>query len=59
MGFPTVKSDPWKKGIRPRPNRSLWPESFWKKLMDVAWGKVEGNWIEMIGDINETMYGKR
>lgn len=59
MGFPTVKSDPWKKGFRPRPNRNLWPESFWKKLMDVAWGKTKGSWVEMVGDMNEFMYGKR
>lgn len=64
MGFATVKSDPWKKGARKRRRRfQLWPEEFWRKISDYWRGKRDKgdnrSWIEMIGDMNEELYGKR
>jgi hypothetical protein len=36
MGFPTVKSCPYKKGIRKKPaKRGLWTESQWKEILRV------------------------
>lgn len=32
MTFPTVKSDPWKKGKKPKKRFDLWPDSLWTKL---------------------------
>ena len=65
MTFPTVKSSPWKKGIRRRLANRLWPGAFWKKLVDRAWADHYGNpamspaCVEMIGDQNLTLYGYR
>lgn len=36
MGFPTVKSCPYKKGLRKKPvKRGLWTEYQWKELVKV------------------------
>lgn len=36
MPFPTVKSDPWRKGLRQRRRHILWSEEFWKRLCKQA-----------------------
>ncbi len=36
MGFPTVRSDPWKKGKRPNRVKLLWSADFWKQLVRKA-----------------------
>lgn len=37
MSFPTVKSDPWKKGLKAkRKRRTLWSPDQWKKLVEAA-----------------------
>jgi hypothetical protein len=37
MGFATVKSDPWKKGLTPRRRRrGLWSGAQWKRLCETA-----------------------
>jgi hypothetical protein len=38
MSYPTVRSDPYKKGIKKRRRRKcyLWPEEWWKKLCKMA-----------------------
>jgi hypothetical protein len=57
--------DPWKKGIPPRRRHRLWPGWFWRALCDVAktgagpGGTLSGTQREMIGDMNERLYGRR
>jgi len=36
MTFATVKSNPYKKKRMGRTSFQLWPESFWKKLVDMG-----------------------
>ena len=64
MGFPTVRSDPYKR--RRRRRSQLWSAKFWRELVDAAsldWGRkrrgISDLCVEMIGDMNEWMYGKR
>lgn len=65
MPFPTVKSNPWKKGLRKQRLRfQLWPEHFWKKLCEVAkfrhpWNDVPIECQEMIHEINLQLYGEK
>jgi hypothetical protein len=67
MPFPAVKTSPWDKGKRPRRKRSgLWSGTFWRKLVKQAKSDqhVHGREIspvclEMIGDMNEWLYGNR
>jgi hypothetical protein len=67
MSFPTVKSDPWKKGIRPRIGFRLWSTQFWKRLCERARDdqffkpKDEPRWVSpecvlMIADMNRLLY---
>lgn len=64
MTFPTVKSDPWAKGKKTRRRRfTLWSSAFWKKLVDQAYEdrpqKMSPATVDMIGDMNELLYGVR
>lgn len=45
MSYPTVKSDPWKKGVRPkRRRRGLWSAEQWKRLAKAAKGECGFRW---------------
>jgi hypothetical protein len=58
MTFSPVKSDPYRKGKRkPVQSFQLWPGGFWKRLCEVA--RAGGDWVSLIGDMNERYYGKR
>lgn len=68
MGFPTVKSDPWKK--RRTTRHRLWSTVFWINLCDIAASEwmlspdsyqmeLTSRQVRLIGDINEWMYGSR
>lgn len=68
MGFPTVKSDPWKRNRPRKPARGLWPDRFWRDIASLSAERRMAGWtqpgiheevIALIGDINERMYGKR
>jgi len=64
MGFPTVKSDPYKKGLKPRRKHLLWSEWFWKQLVAQAkrdfWSRdVSPACVKMISDMNDLLYGSR
>jgi hypothetical protein len=70
MGFPTVKSSPWQvKYRKTRPRFLLWPPQFWKDLCARALlddgldrcapHEVSAACAEMIGDMNERLYGAR
>lgn len=64
MSFPTVKSDPWKKGLKPRRRHLLWHNSFWKRLKENAFdggicSPFRGGILEMISEMNERLYGHR
>lgn len=67
MPFPTVKSDPWKKGKRRRRRKfRLWSGKFWKKLCDQAQGdvilglgrEVSLECVRMISEMNRLLYGQ-
>jgi hypothetical protein len=36
MPFPTVKSDPYKRKRPRKRHRVLWPDSVWKRLVELA-----------------------
>jgi hypothetical protein len=63
MPFAPVKSSAWKKRVRQRqPTFMLWPESFWKRLVQKAGGiwteQDHGKTIvDMIREINRQLYG--
>ena len=74
MPFPTVKTDPWKKGARkPRRRFTLWSESFWRLLVkteheergDAIFGCTASNvcmtekCVELVSEQNFLLYGKR
>jgi hypothetical protein len=63
MPFPTVKSDPWKKGVRkPRCRFLLWPDKFWKQLVQQAmddrliWDGISPACLELIREMNLLLY---
>lgn len=66
MGFPTVKSNPYTKGLRPpKPRFALWSNGFWRRICDVAkfyWPtppqRVHPLVLEMICEMNLRLYGK-
>jgi hypothetical protein len=62
MPFPTVKSDPWKRRQVAK-RHSLWPSSFWKRLVEQARRDgardVSLACVEMISETNLLLYGKR
>lgn len=62
MGFPTVKSDPWKKSTRRRTRHTLWPERFWRELVQTDKhyiGKGLSDSVrEKIAEMNLLLYGK-
>lgn len=58
MGFPTVKSDPWKKKRKTR-RFQLWSATFIKEITDLGKGHLTDEVVRRIGDINEWLYGKR
>ena len=62
MGYPTVKSSPWKKGLRRRrPKFLLWSAGFWKRLVEQAQRDGERDVSlkcrDMIREMNELLYG--
>jgi hypothetical protein len=67
MTFPTVKSNPYQKGVRRRRILRLWSAAFWRSLakqaeMDFFATRdrdLSPVCIRMIGDMNEWLYGRR
>jgi hypothetical protein len=68
MTFATVKSNPYKKGLRPRRIHKLWPGRFWKRLCEQAKDdqsfrpRHATRWMSsecrrLIQEINEELYG--
>lgn len=62
MPFPTVKSNPYSKGIRQKRKFMLWPGEFWIKLARQAQEdkmvQLSPRCLEMICEINRRLYGK-
>lgn len=63
MGFPTVKSDPY-RDRKPKVRRGpLWPESFWATLAEQArrdalrYDGISPRCVEMIAEFNRLLYG--
>lgn len=71
MGYAPVKSDPWKAKLKPRRRTfMLWPDSFWKRLVERAKDEcalhagqphscatVSPSCVEMIREVNQLLYG--
>lgn len=64
--FPTVKSDPWLKGLvrRGRGGARLWSGEFWKKITQtrLSGGKrapFGGDVLRLISEENLRLYGRR
>lgn len=57
MGFPTVKSDPYKKRARRR--QKLWSAKFWRELIAIGNGFMTPEVVAAISEMNDWMYGKR
>lgn len=62
MPFATVKSNPYKAGLKVNRKRScLWPDKFWQELVEQAKRddpeRFSNACFEMICDINARLYG--
>jgi hypothetical protein len=63
MPFPIVKSDPWMKGVRRRRKHALWPDRFWKQLVEQAKRDApclfSDECFRMIAEMNFLLYGRK